>query len=178
MEPSPEVLRAIRAIALDIDGVITDGGLIPLADGDLLRKFDAKDSFAIRVAGKKGYKVAIISGGDTRALRLRCLNLGIPEENLFLGSRGKLAVFRDFCAREGLEPREVMYQGDDIPDTQVLRACGLGVAPADAVPEARAAADFVSPFPGGRGCVRDSIERVLKAQGKWVFDEDKYDQIF
>ncbi len=175
MEPN---LNNIKAVVMDIDGVLTDGGLIPLSDHDLLRVFDAKDSFAVRVASKKGLVTGIISGGKTEALRFRCLNLGIREENLYLGARGKMTSFRDFCNRNGLDPSEVMYIGDDIPDTQVLAACGAGVAPADAAEEAKAAADIVSPYPGGHWCVRNAIEQVLKAQGKWVFDPERFDQIY
>ena len=92
--------------------------------------------------------------------------------------RGKLAVFRKFCEDNGLDASEVAYFGDDVPDTQVLRACGLGIAPADAADEAKAAADYVTTRPGGRGCIREGIEMIMRAQGTWVFDEDHFDQIF
>ena len=163
---------------MDIDGVLTDGSLIPLADGDVLRVLDAKDSFAIRVAANKGFITAIMSGGDTEALRKRCLHMNIKEENLFLGCRGKLAIFNRFCQQHGLQPSEVAYFGDDIADTQVLRACGLAIVPSDAVPEAKAAADIVTANPGGKRCVREGIEMILKAQGKWTFDEDRYEELY
>jgi len=175
MEPN---LKQIRGIVFDIDGVITDGTMIPLESGDLLRTMDAKDAFAIRAAIKKGYAVGIISGGETLTLRKRFLHVGIKEENLFLGARGKLPLFKQFCTRNGLDPKEVMYFGDDIPDTQVLRACGVGVAPSDAAVEAREAADIVSEYPGGHLCVRYEVERMMREQGTWFFDQDKYDEIF
>ena len=177
MEPN---LKRIKAIAYDLDGVATDGSIIPIgpAPEDLVRIVNAKDSFASRVAAAKGYIVAVISGGDTPALRSRCLHMGIKEENLYLGVRGKLAVFREFCSRNGLQPDEVAYFGDDIPDTQVLRACGFGIAPADAVQEAKDAADYVTSLPGGRGCIREGIELILKAQNNWHFDEDRYDLLY
>lgn len=173
-------LKNIKAIAYDLDGVATDGSIIPFGPTpeDLVRIVNAKDSFASRVAAGKGFIMAVISGGDTPALRSRCIHMGIREENLYLGVRGKLKVFREFCERNGLQPDEVAYFGDDIPDTQVLRACGLGIAPADAAEEAKAAADYVTKLPGGRGCIREGIEMILKAQGKWTFDEDRYDQIY
>ena len=173
-------LKDIKAIAYDLDGVATDGSIIPFGPtpDDLVRIVNAKDSFASRVAAHKGFIMAVISGGDTPALRSRCIHMGIREENLYLGVRGKLKVFNEFCERNGLKPSEVAYFGDDIPDTQVLRACGLGIAPADAVEEAKAAADYVTKLPGGRGCIREGIEMILKAQGKWHFDEDHYDQIY
>ena len=173
-------LKNIKAIAYDLDGVATDGSIILIATGEegLVRVVNAKDSFASRVAAARGFIMAVISGGKTEALRSRCLHMGIREENLYLGVRGKLAVFREFCERNGLRPEEVAYFGDDVPDTQVLRACGLGIAPADAAEEAKAAADYVTERPGGRGCIREGIEMILKAQGKWTFDEDHYDQIY
>lgn len=166
-------LDRIKAIALDIDGVMTDGSVIPLADGDLLRVLDAKDALAIRVAGMKGYIVAIMSGGDTEALRKRMENMSIRPENIFLGCRGKLAIFERFCAQNGLSPEEVMYIGDDLPDVPVLRAAGLGVAPADAAQDAKEAADRISPCGGGKRCVRTEIERLMRYQGKWEFDYAK-----
>lgn len=173
-------LKAIRAIAYDLDGVATDGSIIvsgPTPE-DLVRVVNAKDSFASRVAAQKGFIVSVISGGKTEALRTRCLHMGVREENLYLGVRGKLAVFQEFCSRNGLDPSEVAYFGDDIPDTQVLRACGFGIAPADAAEEAKAAADYVTKLPGGRGCIREGIEMIMRAQDKWHFDEDRYDLIY
>ena len=173
-------LKAIKAIAYDLDGVATDGSIIPVGPTpeDLVRVVNAKDSFASRVAGQKGFIMAVISGGKTEALRSRCLHMGVKEENLYLGVRGKLAVFREFCSRNDLQPEEVAYFGDDIPDTQVLRACGFGIAPADAAQEAKDAADYVTTMPGGRGCIREGIEMILKAQDKWRFDEDRYDLLY
>lgn len=175
MEPN---LKAIKAIAMDIDGVLTDGSLIPLANGDVLRITDAKDAFGVRFAAKQGLIMSIMSGGDTEALRIRMLSLRVREEDLFLGCRGKLGVFRRFCAQHGLDASEVAYFGDDIADTQVLRACGCGFAPADAVPEAKAAADIVTSHPGGKGCVREGVEMILKAKGLWEFDPDHFEELF
>ena len=173
-------LRNIKAIAYDIDGVATDGSIIPVGPDpeQLVRIFNAKDSFATRVASKKGYIVAVISGGKTQALRSRSLHCGIKEENLFLGVRGKLATFRAFCEQHGLQPSEVAYFGDDIPDTQVLRICGFAIVPADACAEAKAVADYITTAPGGKGCIREGIELILKAQDNWHFDEDRYDQLY
>ena len=175
-----DILLGIKAIAYDLDGVATDGSIIPIGPTpeDLVRVVNAKDSFASRVASQKGFIVAVISGGKTEALRSRCLHMGVREENLYLGVRGKLATFREFCERNGLQPSEVAYFGDDIPDTQVLRQCGFGIAPADAVEEAKAAADYVTKLPGGRGCIREGIELILKAQDKWHFDAERYDLLY
>jgi len=173
-------LKQIKAIAYDIDGVATDGSIIPLGPtpDELARVFNAKDSFATRVAASRGFVVGVISGGKTEALRTRCLHMGTTEENLYLGVRGKLTAFRDFCEHNGLKASEVAYFGDDIPDTQILRTCGFGIAPADAVEEAKAAADYITRQPGGHGCIREGVELILKAQDKWHFDEDKYEQLY
>lgn len=173
-------INNIKAIVCDIDGVLTDGSIICLGPRheDLVRVVDAKDSFALRVATGKGLITGIISGGDTPALYERCRHMKVPHDNIHLGTRGKLATFRQFCQENGVEPHEVAYFGDDIPDTQVLRACGLGIAPSDACPEAKAAADYVTTRPGGHGCVREGIEMIMKAQDLWHFDEERYDQLY
>lgn len=173
-----EIIKHIRAVAFDIDGVMTDGSLIPLADGDLLRIMNAKDAFAIRFAKNQGLLTAVMSGGETEALRQRCLAMNIDEDCTFLGCRGKLKVFEGFCAAHGLQASEVAYFGDDIADIQVLAACGLGIAPADACEEAKAAADYVCKSGGGRGAVREGLEMILKAQGKWAFDPNGFSRIF
>lgn len=168
----------IKAVGFDIDGVLSDGSLIPCEDGTVLRILDAKDSFAVRAVPGKGLISFIISGGKTNALFMRCVNMKVKEENIYLGARGKLPLFLDFCERNGLKPEECAYFGDDIADVPVLRACGLGMVPSDAVPEAKAAADMVMSRPGGHGAVREGIELILKSQGLWVFEEDTYKTIF
>lgn len=171
-------LKNIKAIALDIDGVLTDGSLIPMADGDVLRIMNARDAFAIRFAANQGLITSIMSGGKTEALYKRCLSMHIKPENLFLGCRGKLDIFRKFCEDHQLDPSEVAYFGDDVADTQVLKACGAAFVPSDACPEALAVADFVMKNPGGRCAAREGIEMILKAQGKWEFDENGYEKLY
>ena len=168
----------IKAFAFDIDGVATDGGILCIPGGDLLRVYDAKDSFAVRMATMNGYPVAVITGGSSFSIRERMVTTGLKPEDVFLHSRNKMDEFALFCERYSLKPEEVMYFGDDVPDIDVLRACGCGVCPADAVEDVKAAADYVSPYPGGKGCLRDTIEKVLRAQGKWVFDTTVYKQKF
>ena len=168
----------IKAFAFDIDGVATDGSILCNSDGELLRIYDAKDGFAIRMATMNGYKLGVITGGASESIRKRMLTSGFLPEDVFLRSRCKMEAFETFCQRYSLEASEVMFFGDDIPDVQVLKACGIGVCPSDAVEEAKAAADWVSDFPGGKGCLRNAIETVLKAHGKWVFDETVYKKRF
>ena len=155
----------IKAITFDVDGVMTDGGLLCFNDGNFLRVFDAKDSFGLRMAQMAGIKLAVITGGTSPSL---------TPENIYLHSRQKIVDFHAFCEKYGFSPDEVAYVGDDLPDLETIQAAGLGVSPADGVAEVREAADFVSPFPGGKGCIRDLVERILKAQGKWKLDIDAY----
>ena len=169
-----EVFKKIRAFAFDVDGVLTDGGILADLDGELFRTFDSKDGFAIRMAYMKGFPVAIITGGRSESIRKRFLTCGVKSEDVYLGSRDKIEDFDDFCSRYGLAPEDVMYFGDDLPDIPVMVKCGCGVSPSDAVPDVREIADFVSPYPGGRGCVRHAVESVLKAQGKWALDVGVY----
>ena len=171
--PAPDFSR-IRGLAFDVDGVFTDGGILCDLSGELYRTFDAKDGFGIRMASLNGYHVGIITGGRSASIAARFKSCGVNAEDVYLGSRDKIADFEDFCTRHGLEPCEVLYIGDDIPDIPVIEACGIGACPSDAVPEVKEVCDYVSAFPGGKGCVRDAVEKVLKTQGKWVFDVKGY----
>ena len=171
-------LAKIKAFAFDIDGVATDGGVFCNGDGDLLRTYDAKDGFAIRMAVMHGYPVAVITGGSSESIRKRMVTSGVKAEDVFLHCRDKREQFAQFCSRYSLDPSEVMYFGDDVPDIDVLKACGCGVCPSDAVEEVKAVADWVSGRPGGKGCLRECIETTLRTQGNWTFDPVLYKQKF
>ncbi len=175
---SKDRLERIRAIAFDIDGVMTDGGILAMSDGDLLRVFDAKDSFGVRMAKMNGLHTGIITGGSSESIIKRFSVCGVDEDDIYLHSRIKIEDFNAFCQKHSLLPEEVMFFGDDLPDLPVIEACGIGVAPADAVEEVKQAADFVSPFGGGHGCVRHAVEMVLKAQGRWHLDDALYKKMF
>ena len=168
----------IKAFAFDIDGVATDGGVFCFSSGDLLRTYDAKDGFGVRMAVMNGYPVGVITGGSSESIRLRFVTSGVKPEDVFLHSRYKMDDFDTFCQRYNLKREEVMFFGDDVPDMEVMAASGCGVCPSDAVEEVKAMADWVSPFPGGHGCLRNSIETVLRAQGKWIFDAGEYKKKF
>ena len=171
-------LAKIKAFAFDIDGVATDGGVFCNGDGDLLRTYDAKDGFAIRMAVMHGYPVAVITGGSSESIRKRMATSGVKADDVFLHCRDKREQFAQFCQRYSLNPSEVMYFGDDVPDIDVLKACGCGVCPSDAVEEVREIADWVSSRPGGKGCLRECIETTLRKQGNWSFDAALYKKIF
>lgn len=167
-------LEKIKAFAFDVDGVFTDGGVMATDTGDLIRVHDSKDGFGLRMAVLKGYHTAIITGGNSDSIRKRFLGIGVKEEDIYLKSRNKLPDFYEFCKRHAIEPSQVAFVGDDLPDIPILKVCGLAVCPADAVAEVKEICDYVSLYNGGKGCVRDLIEQVLKIHGKWVFDPVAY----
>ena len=171
-------LNAVRAILLDIDGVMTDGSIIVDADGGPLRIFNEKDGHGLRMAAIGGYFLGVITGGSTDSVRKRMTDYGVPYGHIYLKVRDKLKAIRSICTEYGFTPEEVLYMGDDIPDVTALQFAGVGVVPSDAVEEAKDAADIISPVPGGRGFVRWTIEQVMKAQGRWSFDVEKYEKLF
>ena len=172
------ILKGIKAFVFDVDGVLTDGGIFANLDGELLRTFDSKDGFALRMAYMHGYRLGVISGGRSESIRKRVQQCGMKAEDVYLGSRDKIEDFEDFCRKHDLGPEEIMYFGDDLPDIPVMTVCGCGVAPSDAVDDVLEAADHVSTKPGGKGCVRETIEMVMKLQGTWELDVQDYKRKF
>lgn len=173
-----ERLKKIKAFAFDVDGVLTDGGILGTLDGELYRTYDAKDAFALRMAHMNCYHLCAITGGRSESILKRLSTCGFKKEDVYLGSRVKMEDFEDFCSRYGLQADEVMYFGDDIPDVPVLKACGCGVCPSDAVDEAKEAADLVSDYPGGKLCVRKTLELVMKLQDRWDVNFETYRKMF
>ncbi|MDY3141819.1 MAG: HAD-IIIA family hydrolase [Parabacteroides sp.] len=162
-------LTRIKAFVFDVDGVLSRE-VIPLSpDGDPMRTVNIKDGYALQLAVKKGYHVAIITGAYTEAVRVRFSRLGITH--IYLKSAIKIRDYQDFLSKTGVQPEEVMYAGDDIPDYEVMRLAGLPVAPADAAPEIKQIAKYISSRKGGEGVARDVIEQTLKAQGHWMGQE-------
>lgn len=161
-----EVLTHIRAFIFDVDGVFTDGGLYLFPDGQLLRKMNIKDGYAIRHAVNKGFKVAIVSGGTLDAIKIRFENLGVTD--IYLGVNDKMPCITDFFRKYQINPKEVVYMGDDIPDLEVMKNLSITACPADASTDIKEIAFYISSCRGGEGCVRDLIEQVLRAQSKWL----------
>lgn len=176
MENYKSKLNIIKGFAFDVDGVFTDGSLICTDNGDLLRIQNAKDGFGLRMAILKQYPTGIVTGAYSPSVEKRYIGIGMKKENIFLKSRDKVPDFLKFCTQNNLTPSEVAYIGDDIPDIPILKICGLAVCPADAVNEVKAICDYISLYNGGRGCVRDLIEQVLKVHGDWTFDPELYSQ--
>ncbi len=161
-------LTQIKAFAFDVDGVLSSDTVPIHPNGEPMRMMNIKDSYALQLAVKLGYPIAIITGGNTQAVRLRFEGLGIQD--VFMGVSMKIDTFKNWVAKCGLTTDEVMYMGDDIPDYEIMKITGLPACPADAAVEIKQISRYISPQCGGMGCARDIIEQVLRAQGKWMAD--------
>jgi 3-deoxy-D-manno-octulosonate 8-phosphate phosphatase (KDO 8-P phosphatase) len=155
----------INTFVFDVDGVLTDGILYCFADGEQVRAFNIKDGFAIKHAISQGYNIAIISGKNEPGVRKRLKQLGI--KSIFLGVEDKPDVFEDYLYMQGIHPASVAYMGDDMPDYEVMQRCGLRACPADAADDIKEIANFISTKDGGKGAVRELIEKIMKAQDTW-----------
>ncbi len=160
-----ELMPNITTFIFDVDGVLTDGGISIFPDGELIRKMDTKDGYALKTAVKMGYHVCIITGGTNKAVELRLNGLGISD--IYLGAHNKIEQLEDFLDTYNIPKENVLYMGDDIPDLPVMQIVGLPACPNDAVPEIQQISKYISQKKGGKGCVRDVIEQVLKVQDKW-----------
>ena len=161
-----EVLPQIKLFVFDIDGVLSDGSIHCFNTGEQLRVLNIKDGYALQLAIKKGYKVAIISGGQSEAVLKRLNLLGITD--IFMSVHHKLPLLKQYLSDNNILPEEALYMGDDIPDWECLKYVGAATCPADAANDIIQICPYVSSFGGGKGCVRDVIEQVLKVQGKWM----------
>ena len=173
MKKYPENLKNISTFIFDIDGVLTDGSVILEPSGDQTRTMNIKDGYALQLAVKRGYKVAIISGGKNEIVRKRFSGLGIHD--VYMGASNKLDSFDELKLTYGLENKEIAYMGDDIPDYEIMSRIGLPTCPNDAATEIKQISQYISPILGGKGCVRDIIEKVMRAQDKW-FNPDINDE--
>ncbi len=160
-----EKFHDIRTFIFDVDGVMTDGLVHVLDDGSLLRNMHVRDAYAIRRAVEKGYRIIVITAGKSMGVRLRLEELGIRE--IYADIRDKLAVLTDLVVHHGLDLGESLYMGDDLPDYQAMCKVHFPVCPADAVREIIGISQYVSPYRGGGGCVREVIEKVLTLHGHW-----------
>ena len=163
-----EDLMNVKAFAFDVDGVLSQQYVPMFPNGEPMRTANIRDGFALQLAVKLGYPIAIITGGKTEAIANRYQALGI--EDVFMGVSEKLSVFNGWLEKHGLSADEVMYMGDDIPDLPVMRVVGLAVAPADGAEEVKAVSKYISERNGGQGCVRDVVEQVLRVHNHWGND--------
>ena len=170
MKNYKELLNHVTTFIFDVDGVLTDGGVLMIPDHQPIRRFSSRDGYALQLAVKKGYRIAIITGGSSVAVRERLNQLGI--EDVFLSVGNKKEVLESYMIANQLKAEEIMYMGDDIPDYEVMQTVGVACAPADAAPEIKAISNYISIKDGGMGCVRDVIEQTLKVQHNWMKNGD------
>ncbi|MBL4677664.1 MAG: HAD-IIIA family hydrolase [Mucilaginibacter sp.] len=166
MESFLTKLNDITTFIFDVDGVLTDGSVFVTETGVQSRAFNIKDGYALQLAVKSGYNVAAISGSRSKSALFRLNSLGIKD--VYLGTHTKIDRFKLYTQEKGIHPSRVLYMADDIPDLETMKLVGLPVCPADAAEEIKAICSYVSPIPGGRGCVREVIEKVMKVQGTWM----------
>jgi YrbI family 3-deoxy-D-manno-octulosonate 8-phosphate phosphatase len=155
----------IELLVVDVDGVLTDGGIVYADDGAELKRFHVRDGYALKIWRRQGKRAAVITGRRSRAVSVRCAEVGI--ETVLQGAEDKLAAYRQLLAAAALAPQQVGCIGDDLADLPLLGNCGLAVAVADACPEVRQDAHYVTQAPGGRGAVRETVELILHCQGQW-----------
>ncbi|RQP09740.1 MAG: HAD-IIIA family hydrolase [Chryseobacterium sp.] len=161
-------LKDIKAFVFDVDGVFTDGSVYLLPDGSMSRVMSVLDGYAVVKARQFNYPVCVITGGNDPMVRKRLEYLGV--EDIYMKSPDKLRDFADFKNKHNLSYSEILFMGDDIPDKVVMEKCAIAACPQNAVPEIKEISHYISPISGGKGCVRDVIEQVMKIQNKWLED--------
>ncbi len=160
-----KLLKDISTFVFDVDGVFTDGTVLITTEGELLRKMSIKDGYALKTALQKGYNVCIITGGTNEGVRQRLKTLGVTD--IYMNAHRKEEALEDYLDSYGIQPNEVLYMGDDLPDIPVMKRIVLPTCPQNAVPEVKSISKYISHKKGGDGCVRDVIEQVLKVKGDW-----------
>jgi 3-deoxy-D-manno-octulosonate 8-phosphate phosphatase (KDO 8-P phosphatase) len=163
-----EKFRHITTVVLDFDGVLTDGTVFLLPPKEFVRTMHVRDSFAIEYAVKQGLNIAVITGGNNEVVIERMKYLGVTD--VFIrASKNKLEIYEQYKKDKGLKDQEILYMGDDIPDYLPMQKAGLPCCPNDATQEIKKLSEYISPYNGGQGCVRDVITQILKLKGKWEF---------
>lgn len=165
-----ELFKKITTFVFDVDGVLTDGTILVLENGLQARRMNIKDGFALQMAAKNGYTVIVISGGNSPQVVQRLEKLGITEVHMSV--LDKKALLAEYIEKNKLAKEKILYMGDDLPDMPAMNLVGLPCCPADAVNEIRETVQYISPFNGGFGCVRDVIEKVLKLNDQWEYRTD------
>ena len=165
MKNYKEILPQITTLIFDVDGVLTDGTVTIFPDGELVRRMNIKDGFALKTAVDMDFNICIISGGNNKSVRTRLEGLGVKD--IYLGAHNKIVQLHEYLEKKQIKLENVLYMGDDIPDYPVMELVALPTCPQDAAPEIKSVSKYVSHKKGGKGAVRDIIEQVLKVQGKW-----------
>ena len=160
-----EKAKKIRMLILDVDGVMTDGGIIYSNSGEELKSFHVRDGTGIKMLIREGIKVVIISGRRSRSVDYRAQELGIKE--VYQGVKDKVEVFKEILKKYKIDPQQVGFVGDDLIDIPLLLRVGFSAVVADAIEEVKQNVDYITKNPGGRGAVREICDLILKSQGKW-----------
>ncbi|MEO5647155.1 MAG: 3-deoxy-D-manno-octulosonate 8-phosphate phosphatase [Chitinophagaceae bacterium] len=162
------LFKPITTFVFDLDGVLTDGNLLITHEGHWLRSMSTRDGFALQLAIKKGYNILVITGSESNAVAARLKKLGINDFHQNI--KDKAAVLQEYIDEKALIPPEILFMGDDVPDYSAMKLCGLPSCPMDAVSDIKQISIYISPFGGGKGCVRDVIEKVLKLNNHWELE--------
>ncbi len=165
-----ELFKKITTFVFDVDGVLTDGTVLVLENGLQARRMNIKDGFALQMAVKNGYKVLIVSGGNSPQVADRLEKLGIHDVHMAVAN--KKSFIAEYIATNKLSKEQLLFMADDLPDLPAMSIVGLPCCPADAVSEVKEAVQYISPLKGGDACVRDVIEKVLKLNDHWNYRED------
>lgn len=166
-----ELVR-VKALVFDVDGVLSRSVMSMASDGNPVRTVNVKDGYALQLAVKCGLRICVITGAKPEHIRRRYESLGIDD--VYIASSVKIHDYEDFLGRHSLTDADVLAMGDDIPDFPILKRCAVPCCPADAAPEIKEICKYISPLDGGCGCVRDILERVLKARKMWMSDEHAF----
>lgn len=161
-------LKDIKSLVFDVDGVFSRE-FITKDNGEFQRIMNAKDGFALKYAINKGLKIGIITGGTNESVRDRFKTLGVQA--IYLGVYEKIDALNDFCDKFNLQPKEILYMGDDLPDYEVMKTVGFAACPGDSAIEIQEISDYISEKKGGEGCVRDIIEQVMQIQKLWDIND-------
>ena len=165
MKNFKERLNHIKTFLFDVDGVLTNGSVLIMENGEVIRNMNSKDAYALQLAVKKGYRLAIITGGNSQAVKNALQGLGI--EDVFLAQNDKLQCYKDYINEHNLKEEEIVFMGDDLPDYEVMKRVGIAACPNNAAHEIKQISIYISNRNGGEACARDIIEQVMRCQGTW-----------
>lgn len=165
-------LTKIKGFVFDVDGVLSPSTVSLDSKGNPTRQVNIKDGYALQLACKLGYPIAIITGAKSTSIRTRYEALGVPH--VYIGAKVKIGIFENWLKEVGLTAKEVIYVGDDIPDYEIMNVVSLPCCPKDAAIEIQKISKYISPHNGGYGCVRDIVEQVLRSQDNWMKDKQAF----
>lgn len=165
MENFKQKLPRIKTLLFDVDGVLTNGQVFLMENGEFLRNMNSKDGYALQLAVRKGYRIAMITGGSSQIIKKALHGLGIQD--VFLSQHDKLQCYKDYINEHSLNEGEILYMGDDLPDYEVMKRVGVATCPYNSATEIKEICLYISNRNGGEGCVRDIVEQVLRSQGNW-----------